>query len=50
MSKYLKRIILFHLNLLKDVVDLMSINMKIPRIDSGCSLGKEFIKLISINS
>ena len=33
-----------------DMIDLVAINVETPRIDSGCSLERELIKLIHINS
>ena len=42
MLKYLKIITLFGLTHLMSIVDPMTIGVKLPRIDSGCSLGKEF--------
>ena len=32
------------------IVDVVAISMKIPRIDSGCSVEKEFSELIIINT
>ena len=34
---------------LMSTIDLVTINVEIPRIDSGCSFGKDFNKLIYIN-
>ena len=31
------------------IIDPLAIGMKTPRIDNGCSLAKEFTKLISMN-
>ena len=48
-SNYPKRIILSNLTHLMSMVDLVVIRIETPRIDSGCFLGKEFIKLIRMN-
>ena len=46
---YLKRITLYDPTLMMSIVDLMAINMETLRIDSECSLEKEFIELIHMN-
>ena len=38
-----------HLTHMMSMTDLMAIGVETPRIDSGCSLEKEFIKLILMN-
>ena len=48
-SNYLERIILLDPTHMMSMVDLMAINIEIPRIDSPYSLEKEFIELIHIN-
>ena len=49
-SHYLDRIILFDLTHMMSMGDLMALDGEIPRINSGCSLEKEFTKLICMNS
>ena len=51
MLNYLNKIILFDIaHMMAGIVDLVGIGMVTPRIDNGCSLEKEFIELISMNS
>ena len=45
-SNYLKRIALSDPTYMMSMVDPVAINVKTLRIGSGCSLGKEFTKLI----
>ena len=46
---YLDRISLSDLTHMISMVDHVTIGVKTPKIDSGCSLEKEFTKLISVN-
>ena len=46
---YPKRIILSDLTHIMSMPDLVAICVGAPRIDSGCSLKKEFIELIRMN-
>ena len=48
-SNYLERISLSDLTQMMSMVDLVAIGVETPRIDSGCSLAKEFSELISMN-
>ena len=48
-SNYPKRIALSDPTHMMIMVDLVAINVEILRIDSECSLEKEFTKLIHIN-
>ena len=48
-TNYPTRITLSNPNHMMSIVDLMAISVEIPRIDSGCSLEKDFIKLIRMN-
>ena len=48
-SNYPKRIILTDPTHMMRMTDLVAISVEILRIDSGCSLEKEFIKLIRMN-
>ena len=48
-SNYPKRITLYDLTHMKNMVDLVTIGVEILRIYSGCSLEKEFAKLIRMN-
>ena len=46
---YLERIILFDSTHMMNMPNLIAICVETLRIDSGCSLEKEFIKLIYMN-
>ena len=46
---YPERIILFDLTHTMSIVDPVTIDVETLRIDSGCSLEKEFIELIYMN-
>ena len=46
---YSKRIVLYDLTHIMNMADREAINVKTPRIDSGCSLEKEFTELICLN-
>ena len=46
---YLERIILYVSTRMMSMTDLATIGVKTLRIDSGCSLQKEFTKLIHMN-
>ena len=46
---YLKRITLSDLTHMMSMIDYIAIGVKTLRINSGCSLEKEFTELISIN-
>ena len=48
-SNYLKRIALYNLVHMMSMVDHVAINVETLRIDSGCSLEKEFNELIHMN-
>ena len=48
-SNYCERITLSNSTHMMSRVDLVAIDLETLRIDSGCSLEKEFIKLIYIN-
>ena len=48
-SNYLERITLSDSNYPMSMADPISINMETLRIDSGCSLDKEFIEFIYMN-
>ena len=48
-SNYPKRITLSDLNHMMSMADHVAIGVETPRIDSGCSLEKEFTKLIRMN-
>ena len=48
-SNYLQRIILYNLTHVMSMADLVAINVETLRIDSTCSLEKEFTKLINMN-
>ena len=39
---YAERIVLSNMTHMMSIVDLVAINVETPRIDSGCSLKKEF--------
>ena len=45
----LERIVLFDLTHMMSIYDLITIGVVTLRIDSGCSLEKEFIELMHIN-
>ena len=46
---YLERITLSNLTHMMSMADLVAIGVETLRIDSGCSLAKEFIELICMN-
>ena len=46
---YLERIALSHLTHMMSMIDPVAISVETLRIDSGCSLEKEFIELIYMN-
>ena len=46
---YLERVALSNPTHMMSMVDLIAIGIETQRIDSGCSLEKEFTKLIRIN-
>ena len=48
-SNYLEKITLSDLTHMMSMTDHVAIGVETPRIDSGCSLEKEFTKLISMN-
>ena len=48
-SKYSQRIALFDRTHVMSIADLVAIGVETPRIDSGCSLEKEFTELIGMN-
>ena len=48
-SNYPQRISLFDPTHMMSMIDLVAIGVETPRIDSGCSLAKEFIELIRMN-
>ena len=48
-SSYLKRITLFDPNHMMSMVDHVAISVETLRIDSRCSLEKEFTELIHMN-
>ena len=48
-SNYMERITLSNLTHMMSMANHMDISVEIPRIDSGCYLEKEFIKLIYMN-
>ena len=48
-SNYPKRITLVDSTHMMSIVDLVAVGVNTPRIDSGCSLEKFFIELISMN-
>ena len=48
-SKYLEKIALSDLTHLMSMVDHVAIDVETLRIDSGCSLEKEFTELIRMN-
>ena len=48
-SNYPKRITLSDLTHMMSMTDLVAIGVETPRIDSGCSLEKEFTELICMN-
>ena len=48
-SNYPERIVLSDLTHMMSMADLVAISVETPRIDSGCSLEKEFTELIHTN-
>ena len=48
-SNYPKRIALSDMTHMMSMADLVAIGVETPRIDSGCSLEKEFSELICMN-
>ena len=48
-SNYLERITLSNLTQMMSMADLIAIGVETLRIDSGCSLEKEFTELIHVN-
>ena len=48
-SNYPERIVLFDPTHMMSMADLIAIGVETLRIDSGCSLEKEFIELICMN-
>ena len=48
-SNYLKRITLFNPTHMMSMADRVAISVETLRIDSGCSLKKDFNKLIHMN-
>ena len=48
-SNYLKRIVLLDPTHMMSMVDPVAISLETLRIDSGCSLEKEFTELIRMN-
>ena len=48
-SNYLKRTTLPNLTHMMSITDLIVINAEKSKIDSGCSLEKEFTKFIGMN-
>ena len=48
-SNYLERISLSDLTNMMSMTDLVAIGVETPRINSGCSLEKEFTELIRMN-
>ena len=48
-SKYPERIALSNLSHMMSMVDRITISVETLRIDSGCSLEKEFTELIRMN-
>ena len=48
-SNYPERIALSDLTHIMSMVDPVAISVETPRIDSGCSLEKEFTELIRMN-
>ena len=48
-SNYSERITLFNLAHAMSITDLVTISVETPRIDSRCSLEKEFTELICMN-
>ena len=48
-SNYPERITLFDLTNMMSTPDRVAIGVETPRIDSGCSLEKEFTELIRMN-
>ena len=48
-SNYSKRLAPYDLTYMMSMADPVAIGVKTPKIDSGCSLEKEFTKLIPMN-
>ena len=48
-SNYLERIIVFNSTHMMSIIDLVAIDVETLRIDSSCSLEKEFTELIQMN-
>ena len=48
-SNYPKRITLSNLSHMMSIADPIAIGVETPRIDSGCSLEKEFTEMIRMN-
>ena len=48
-SNYLERIVLYNPTHMMIMVDILVIGVETLRIDSGCSLEKEFTELICMN-
>ena len=48
-SNYLERVLLYNLTHMMSIVDCVAIGEETLKIDSGCSLEKEFIELIRMN-
>ena len=48
-SNYQERIILYNLTHMMSMTDLIALGVETLRIDSGCSLEKEFTELIYMN-
>ena len=48
-SNYLERISLSNLTYMMSMADRVTIGVETPRLDSGCSLEKEFTELICMN-
>ena len=48
-SNYPERIALSDLTHMMSMADLVAIGVETPRIDSGCSLEKDFTELICMN-
>ena len=48
-SNYLERIILYDPTHMMSITDPITIGLETVRIDSGCSLEKEFTRLIRMN-
>ena len=46
---YLERIAISHSTHIMSMADLVTIGVETPKIDSGCSLEKDFFEFIDIN-